>query len=272
MLSLFIYKGIQYMKSKKTFKIITMVLLAVSLLLLIKSNITLSYEPRSSEPDSGLSLEINSDLVRSLYSKLTLIEDSLMSDKYKYAYFKMSSKEKNLTEEEKLYATIENLYSEDAFNIKEKDGVEKTVVKSEFLIDEAKKLFKDTDIEPKNMNFAISSCGIVSYLYTKETFELGFKKCNQNDKSITKLISAKKQGNYVILHIKSFYASYEKKKKEKIGKYMVYNYNRKDLVEKIEEDEEEKLEHLIEDARIDVYDFYFELQGEDYNLSKIVQV
>lgn len=261
------------MKSNKIFKIFTMSAVVITLLFLVQSNVTFSHEPRIEGATTDLNLEINSDLVQTLYSKLTLLEDSILSDKYKYAYFKMNTDEKELSPEEKLYVAIENMYSNDRFDLMKDDEIEKTTVESATLIDEAANIFKDSELNPKNMNIAVSSnCGIVSYLYTGETFELGFKKCDpKEEKSITKLSSARKQENYIVLRLKSFYANYKKSKKN--STYVAYNYNSEDMIEEFaDKDIDEKLNALLDDDRIDEYDFYFELHGDDYNLTKIVSI
>ena len=53
----------------------------------------------------------------------------------------MDSKEKELSPEEKLYIAIENLYEEDKFELENVDGIEKTKVKADFVIDEANRIF-----------------------------------------------------------------------------------------------------------------------------------
>lgn len=249
-------------------------ILIVAVLLLLKSNVTFSYEPKIGDDNlKNRALEINSDLVQSLYSKLTILDDSLLTSNYKYAYFKMSSPEKELSAEEKLYITIENMYTTNILELKREDDIYKTRIKAEEVLDQAKRLFKDEGINPNTLNFEPSSnCGIVSYLYTGEHYELSFKKCDTKEEvNKTELVSAKKEDNYVILRLKSLYATYkEKTKKEKEGHYLLKNYNSEDVINTVDENKiDEELEKTIKSDSVDEYDFYFELRGEDYYLSKI---
>ena len=61
-----------------------------------------------------------------------------------------------------------------------------------------------------------------------------------------------------------------KTKKEKEGHYLLKNYNSEDVINTVDESKiDEELEKTIKSDSVDEYDFYFELRGEDYYLSKI---
>lgn len=247
------------------------VVVIVTMAILIKSNVTFSKEIPG-EDGSSKSLEITSELVKDIYSSLTLLDDSLSSDIYRYAYFKMDSTEKELSPEEKLYITIENMYSENEFELTDTEEGKKTKVKADLIVDEANKIFKGEKMEPKNINFSPSlNCGIVGYLFTGTEYEFTFKECKQSDYSKVELESARKEGNYVILQLKSYYATYQKKgKKETEGHYIIKNYNSNDEIVKIKESEfDNRKGSITEDYPIDSYELYFELRGDDYVLSKI---
>lgn len=265
------------MKTDKLLRIAVCMAVMIALVLLIKANVTFSKEPSSGSNLTSRVLETNSELVQNIYSKLTLLNDSLSSDNYKHAYFKMNDNEKELSVEEKLYITIENMYKNDLFDIEKiDDKKEKTKINADRVIDQARSLFKGDSIDARNINFQpASSCGIVGYLYTGTDYEFTFKKCDPKlEISRTELKSAKKEGNYVILRVKSFYASYKKKsKKEKEDQYTIHNYNSDEELLKIPSSQlKEKIELITETYPIDDYDFYFELRGEDYYLTKIVHL
>ncbi len=264
---------------KNRFLKFTMVLIVViGLTLLIKANVTLSKEPSSDEfgGKSNLALETNSDLVKNIYSKLTLLDDSLLSDNYKYAYFKMKENEKELSSEEKLYITIENLYSLGKFDLETDGDTETTKVNADYVIDEANTLFKGDNLDAKNITFVPSTkCGVTDYLYTGTEYQFTFTKCDEHqDITRTELQSARKDGNYIVLRVKSFYATYQAaSKKEKEDHYVVANYNSEKDIIKISPDEiEERLPLITETYDVDEYEFYFELRGEDYYLSKIAKL
>lgn len=265
------------MKQNRLLKTLVCLSVILTLILLIKANVTFSKEPLGKQNTTVKILEKNSELVQKLYTKLTLLEDTLQNPNYKYAYYTMKDKEKELSPEEKFYITIENMYQNGIFDLeKVDDNLEKVTISTDQIIDETKKMFKDNNIDAKKINFQPSSeCGIVGYLFTGKDYELTFKKCTKSQEiRKTELKSAKKDGNYVILRLKAFYATYQKKtKKEKEDYYIIRNYNSEKKIAQIEANSIfEKIDLITETYPIDDYDFYFELRGEDYYLTKIARV
>lgn len=260
------------MKNNKFIRHILVLVALITLALLIKTNVT--FQKENPNDKNSQNLEISSELVQNLYSKLTLLNDSIESDNYKNIYFKMLANEKELSNEEKLYIVIENMYQNDRFDFQEtKNNSKKVVIKEEEIIEEVNNLFKGSDFDPKNINFLPSlDCGIVEYLYTGEEFSFTFSECDKS-KEFTKseLKSAHKDGNFVVLRLKSYRALYRKKdKKNKVDSYIIKNHNgEEELMNIPKNDLYNRLSAIMEDDRIDEYDFYFELKGDDYYLSKI---
>lgn len=260
------------MKNNKLVRPIAILIVIIVLAFLIKSNVT--FQKENPNDKNNQNLEISSELVQNLYSKLTLLDDSIGSDIYKNAYFKMTSNEKVLSDEEKLYITLENMYQNDRFELQEiENDQKKIVIDQKEIIDEVNSLFKGSDFDPKNINFLPSpSCGIVEYLYTGKEFSFTFSECDKaKEFTKTELKSAHKDGNFIVLRLKSYRAIYRKKdKKNKADYYIIKNHNEEEELMNIPKNElYNQFSTIIEDDRIDEYDFYFELKGDDYYLSKI---
>ncbi len=268
------------MKKNIFMRMAMILVVAMAIVILVRANVTFSKEPTINKDGNVVDkiLEVNSELVKNIYAKLTLLDDVLTSDNYKYAYFKMkeNEREKTLSDEEKLYAVVENLYESGKLEIEEENGKEVTTVKADRLIDEANEMFKGDNLDVKNIYFVPSlKCGITDVLFTGDEYKFTFERCNEyRDISQNNIVSARKGGNYVVLRIKSFYAKYEKKnKKDKLGYYVIKNYNSDEEIVKLPEKEvAERIPAIAETYAIDDYDFYFELRGDNYYLDKISKV
>ncbi len=258
------------MKTNANIKVLSIMGIIVVIGVLIRMNVTATKE----EPSGGqnLNLEISSEIVQTLYNKLTILEDDLKSDNYKYPYFRMNGENsKDLTPEEKFYIAVENMYHEGRFDIKKSaNGIEKVRVSEEEMVDEVKELFKDEEFNPRNLNYLTAlKCGLVNYLYTGSEYEFTINACkDEYEVAKNKLVGAIKEGNYVKLKIKSFLAvkSFSKNKKEILG-YVLKNYNGDEIA--VVSSEELDADEIYDKYDFDSYIFSFELIGDDYRLMNI---
>ncbi len=269
------------MKKNKTLKLALFITFIVFLGILIKLNVTAKKEPtlnNHNESTSTLNLELGSDLIKNVFSKLTLLaSDSLYDEEYKYLYFTNES-EKRLILDEKLFIVFNNLYKNQRFEIEKlDDNTEKLIVKEEIVKQEFNDFFKEQNINLNDIEFRVSkNFGIVDYKYENKKFELKYIKFNKN-KVIDKIYlnSAYKEGNFIKLSLSGFHAEANKDEYTDEDKvFTIKNFGEKKALmsriskKYIEENEQE----IIDSNNINQYVFSFELKGDDYFLDNIKKV
>ncbi len=289
------------MEFKKIFKFILLIIIIVIVVVIVKLNVTATKEEsiNDSQSYSVLNLDINSEIVTKLYESLNLDlinnqcnNDSCLIDKnYDYLYFINTKEKKTLAFDEKLYMTFNSLYKNENYNFKETENSESTEstdsnentvtlnfdeenVKSEMEI-----LFGPSKYESEsNDTFKKSKdCGIVDYIYTGKSYELTVQECNEennkNEIGKTSLIKAYKDGDYIHLLLKSFYAVAEKKSdnnNENI--YAVKNFNSDVNITTVSKNTlENESDKIFSDYPIDTYDITFVLVGTNYYLDSIIK-
>lgn len=256
------------MKDSRILKLIIVLISTFLILGIIKQNVTATKEiPVDNKQSSGaLNLEINSQLVQNAYATLILLKDRNIDDEiYRYSYFNITDKNE-LTQEEKLYVAFENIYKNGGFEKETSDEVEILKVSEEIVKNEIFRIFKDDSFAPVDINYKSSmNCGIIDFLYTGNSYELKYKKCDEKNKGfdVSKLVSAVKDGNFIKLTVKSVYAIKHNKKDE----YMVKNYNTKESLAEVSLDEIN--EELLDEVDAKSYIFSFELKGDDYYLVNV---
>lgn len=251
------------MRDSRIFRLGIVLVLAISIVVLIKCNVTATKEEAndSNESIALLNLEVNSELVQNIYSSLILLKNRALDDEtYRYSYFNLKDKN-TLSNEEKMYIAFESLYLKDKFLKEVVDDIENLKISEADLKEEINHLFHD-DFSLIDVNYKSSlNCGIVDYLYTGTDYELKFKKCDEKHKGIddARLESAVKDGNFVRLTVKSYYA--------------VKNSKRYDFKNFISDDTfltlNELDSNIIDNKEVSKYVFSFELKGDDYYLSNI---
>ncbi len=258
------------MKSKRKFRVLVVALISIAIFILIRLNVTATKEFDKNEKNAILALEVNSEIVSEVLSKLSLLDDKIGSDVYKNLYFKFGGEEKTLSIEDKMYIVFESLYKKGTLEeeiLEDGEILYKTT--PDVLKDEAASLFKDEDFDFLEANFVPSkNCGIVDYLYTGQQFEFKINNCDRtNDITKSKVVKAVKDGNLIELRIKAFRAFIDKKDK---NKYEIRNFNADNVLNRVTLDEfKNKDEELFQNPLIEEYVFSFELRGDEYYLTKI---
>lgn len=258
------------MKNNKIMKLCLILMTSFVLIVLVKQNVTAKKEdPKEPQESSSImNLEINSELVNNAYNSLILLNDRIIDDEfYRHSYFNINEEKDNLSNEEKLYSAFESLYRKDKFIKETEDDIEILKINTDQVKEEILNLFKDESFDTLNVNYKPSiNCGIVDYLYTGNTYELKFKKCT--DKKVidrSKLENAVKDGNYIKLTLKSFYATQTEK-----DNYTIKNYGDDREIQSVTlKDIDEHLDEIINNNQINKYTFSFELKGDKYYLVKI---
>lgn len=256
---------------KRSIRILLVVICVCIAVVVLRNSITATREEDNKPKDSGsiLALEMNSDIVKDVYSKLTLFDDKIGSVQYSNLYFDFEGSEKDFTIEEKMYILFENMFDSERGEItREDDDIYSFKIDQGALGEEAKELFKDEVFEPIAANFGTSlDCGIIGYLYTGQEYELKIKKCeDKKEETKTKLIEATKNGNFIELKMKAMKILPSKKGKN----YEVRNFSSdKVLMKDSLKNIEAKSEEIFERSDIDEYTFSFELKGDDYYLFSI---
>ncbi|MCI8497986.1 MAG: hypothetical protein HFG33_01100 [Bacilli bacterium] len=254
--------------NKRRFKILITTCILFIGILIMRKNITATKEIDNKPSNSGsmLALEMNSDVVKDVFSKLTLLEDKIKSEKYRDLYFKFDGEEKSFSIEEKLYILFENIYERSLDS--NDDEIVSLEISQEELINEAKVMFNDEAFDAVAANFSTSlDCGIVEYLYTGQKYELKVKRCEESDViSKTRLEKAIKKGNFIDLTVRAYRIIPSKKGKT----FEVKNFNDDEILDKDTLDNiEAKEKTIFDEYDIQSYIFSFELKGDDYYLSSI---
>lgn len=255
---------------KNKFKLTIVVLISLGIITIIRFNVTATKEINIKQGVSTLALEVNSEIVSNVISKLSLLDDKIGSDVYKNLYFDFEEEEKILSIEDKMYIIFESLYEKKALEEETLDSGEILYKTTPAIIkEEANSIFKEEEFNFIEANFVPSKeCGIIDYLYTGQNFEFKIKNCDDR-KDITKykIIGALKNGNLIELKVKAFHAVVDKKDS---AKYYIKNFRKSDILDKIDINEiDDNDEELFKNFEIDEYIFSFELRGDEYYLTKI---
>lgn len=259
-------------------KLVIIVAVFLGIVVVIRNNVTATKE-KVLNKGTIIALELNSELVNKVESKLTLLKESVFyDDTYKYLYFDIGDKEKKLSLDEKLYIVFEELYREDKVQKEHrKSGVEFLEISSVDVKEKMEELFGITDeVKLDEIEYKTSStCGIVKYLYTDDKYELTYKAC-ERDKEVHKyeLEEALKDGDIVKLKLKSFYAKTTRNHFNRDDKiFSVRNFGKPDVVVKTSiSNIDEMPNEIFDNYDISSYAFSFELKGEDYYLSSIERI
>lgn len=288
------------MKVKKIFKFVLLILIIVFMVVIVKLNVTATKEesPNESQSYSVLNLDINSEIVTKLYESLNLelinneCKDNscLVDENYNYLYFIDTLEKKTVSFDEKLYLTFNSLYKNENYNLKETESSESTestnnndstvtlIFDEEKVKSEMETMFGPSDYESEsNDTFKKSKdCGIVDYIYTGKSYELTIQKCseenNKNSVGKTSLISAYKDGDYIHLLLKSFYAVTEKDNADDNENiYTVKNFNSDTSITTVSKNTlENESDKIFSDYPIDTYDITFVLVGTNYYLDSMI--
>lgn len=252
-------------------KVVLFLILFSVVVVAVRQNVT-AIKDYPNREDSSIVIEQNSDIVSKILSKLDIFEDSIFNDDiYKYLYFNLEEKDKkSLSNDEMLYLSFEKLYKNGEFEkISLDDETELLKIESSKVQDTLKENFKIDDFKLYEVDYRSSSnCGIIGYLYTGDSYELKYKKCD-NDKSILKVKYQEtvRMGDIIKLKVKSFYADTNKRKFNRADKvFSIKNHNENKSLGKV------SLETLDNDSDkiFDKYDIYeyvfdFEFKEDDYN-------
>lgn len=256
------------MKSKRIYKLLIFVIIAVTLIVVVRQNVTLTKEPRQQDT-KAVALEIKSDMIQNVYSKLTLLKDSFSDEGHRDIYFDFD-KEKILSSEDKLYIAFDSLYKKDSFQ-KEKlsESKEKLTIDKDTVKNEIKELFKEENFDLNEITFTPSkSCGIVEYNTQNEQYELIYNQCEDTPVKKVKIENAYKEGNFINLKIKSFYIQSDKEQKDN---FLIKDFKNDSIIVKMTKEElNNNIEQLFENMK-DTYTFSFELKGDEYYLYRITR-
>lgn len=269
------------MNLNRVIKVLVVIVCFFGLTFVIKQNVIARKDSNLIEQENisktALKLELDSDVVDSIYNKLVLLNNDNFKDKnYRYLYFNFED-DKKLSNDEKLYVALNSLYARKSFDkTVNKDKSESLKIGASEVLSELNYLYKEADFDFTKLTYKSSiNCGIVDYLYTGQNIELKYKKCNDNNIDKFKLTSARKDGNYISIFIKLAHAEVTKKDfNDDDVVYNVFNIagdktpilatSKKNLTE---------YENRIFDAKeLDEYEFIFELKSEEYYLYKIKRI
>lgn len=258
------------MKNSKIRYIAVIALLIIGIIL-IRSNVTATKETTKNTGDiSVMSLEVNSDLVQKVVSKLTLLDQSVVDDRHKEIYFVGYEDKKELTDEERLFIVLEDLYSTNQASVTKEENIEYLTLSLESLKERFAYLFQIEDIDIKNIDYNVAElCGITELSYSDENVQLKINKC-EPDKGIEyKIENATKKGDYLYLDLKAFAAT---KKIDKVGNtnIKITNFDDKKSLKIVNEmDFESHIDDYFKELDIDTFRFTFLLKGDDYYLENI---
>lgn len=271
--------------NKKMFgKIFITVVILFAFGMFIKSNVKV-IETKSVNNKSlsnlELDLDINSEVVQRLYNSLNIdlidkncdTKSCLLNENYSFLYFNFDGEEKKLTDAEKLYIVFNSLYSKNAFaeDINEWGNRELVINKTD-VDNELINMFNVTNIKDFDNNFTISSnCGIIGYTFTGSTYNLVVNVCDTPYKlGFSKLVSAKKDGNFIRLKVKSFYAETDNEDFTKDDEvYSIKEYNDDTEIAVTSYNKLYTSDDIFDDYDFTEYEFTFELSGDDYYLKEI---
>lgn len=250
---------------------LTVIIILVIGIILIRNNVTATKETTKNTGDiSVMSLEISSELVQKTFSKLTLLDQTLVDDKHEDIYFVGYEDKKEISNDEKIFIVLENLYSSGSFEITSEENIDYVTFPLSVIKERFAYLFQEEDFDIKTFNYDVAEeCGITELNYTDEDVQVKINKCERDKVNKYKIENATKKGDYLYLDIKAYEAT---KMVDKNGKNIVRitNFNEKKVLEDVEEDEfmsdEEK---YFRELAINAFRFTFLLKGDDYYLINI---
>lgn len=270
------------MEVKRIIKIIGLSIIGFFLVILIKNNVTVKDDETVANDSGGFNLDINSDLVRKLYSSLNLEligntcyrEECLWNSSYQFLYYDFREYRKTLNDAEKLYIAFNSLYRKKNYTSidGENKKVKLTFTKAD-VIAELSGLFAVADFADFDNLFDVSTtCGITDYLYTGDRYVLTVDKCDNVDKrAYANLIGAEKIGNYIKIDVEVFLAQLETKAaRDLLSTYILKDFhNAETSIHVGFEELENNLETIFQNNDFSVYTFTFELQNDEYYLKDI---
>lgn len=259
-------------------KSILLILVFVVLLVVIRLNVTAIKENPNRE-GTGIVLEPNSEIVTKVLGKLDILNDSVFKDDvYQYLYFDVEAgKSKKLSSDELLYLSFEKLYKSGDFT-REQSGedIELLSIGADKVSDVLKNSFGRDDLKLYEIQYKVSStCGIVGYLYTGDSYELKFNHCDKAKKiHKVKYQEALRVGDVIKLRVKSFYAETDKKNyKEEDKVFDLKNYGKDTFLEKLSyKTLQDESDNIFETYTIDEFVFDFAFKDDDYHLLEIFRV
>ena len=262
--------------NKKAIKILAALILIIVLIILVKDNVKMTKEEpiKTKESSRITSLNVGSDLVEKLYDSLNMKlvnnncrkEDKcLVNEAYSFMYF-TKEKEKVLSDDEKIYLAINQLYKEDKLeNISQEDKTSYLIDKG-VLDNEITTLFGETDFNTFNYTLKTdANCGVIEYTYLKDKHEINTNVCTSSyEKGLSKIEEAYKKEDKIYISVKVFkyiesdnIITIKTVDNEEIDSYEM-SESSKDIAE------------YFEDDRIEEYDFEFELKNGNYYLQRIL--
>lgn len=253
----------------KTIKILISIICMILLVILVRQNVKVTKEPSNIKNSTEMQLEVKSELVQKVYSKLSLLENSSFNDDvYDSLYFNIEDGEKRLSLDEKLYIVFQELYRQGNMSVDEKGNdtkilsIKKSLVNSTFTT-----LFRESILLDR-VNYKVSeNCGITDYSIKEDSIDLELSECSNDKIKKSKLLSASKKGDYIDLKIKAFLASPVKTKKDS-KTFNVKNYGEKKILLKVSNDDLNS-DDIFDTKGIFTYTFSFVLKGDEYYLDTI---
>lgn len=256
----------------KKIKILVTIILVMVVVVAVRRNVTITKEPDGVTVDNrSMQLEVNSEAVKVVFNKLTLLNVGLFDDEvYDNMYFNMEEDTKELSSDEKLFLVFETLYGEHAY-LKEEVPKEKAeILKVDLGIvkDRYESIFME-EFKPEEIDYRVArKRGIVSMSLQDQEYVLKFKRQDSTRIKKAKIEKAEKAGDFINLKVKAFYAtkisSYE-------GSELIYkikNYGENKIIAKVPKNKLDDDEVFKNDS-IYSYVFSFELRGEEYYLNSI---
>ncbi len=241
---------------KKEIKITIGIICIFLLCLLAKCNITATKEPTlNNQKDKSITnLDIKSKLVDDVYKSLNMnlinntCNNCLTNTHYSFMYY---TDNKKLSDDEKLYIVFNELYKNEKYSYKQSEesrNENKIIIDKYAVSEELKNKFNINDMSEFDNTFVQSnSCGIKSYTYTKDAYELEINPCKDTyDYVLSKVVKAEKKGNHIYLYINKY--DVKAKENDKILDYDDKNEN------------------------IEKYKFDFKLDGDKYYLNMIKKI
>lgn len=254
---------------KKKYKMIGILVVLIFAIILVKNNIYINAEPISKD-NYALALDINSELIKSLYQRLNLDlinstckEPCIPNNSYNYTYYLNHTDESSLTNQEVLYLAINSIYKKGTYT-KEKidDETHKIIIEDDVIVGEVFNEFNIADFKGTIDN---SNCGIKDFLYTGEKYELTISECPKpTTYALSKLASAKKEENYIHIYVKAF------KVTEHENQYSITNFDSDKEIDTVKSKKD--FDKIFKKKNCETFEFTFELLGETYFLKTISKV
>ena len=253
----------------KGLKVIVFLAITSLLVILVKNNVAVSKDTQKQEKDDKKVTILNKDseLVKKLSQMLNFdlinnncseSNDCLINSNYNFYYYKYTE----LTDDFKIYMSINNLYKNKKITPINMEDKTKYSIEKDTLENKIEELFGKIDFSSFDSSFNPSpECGIVNYTYTGATYDIDTNVCkNSNDIAVSKVVKSYKIEDYIILNIKAFHYV--------DGEYIVIkNFNDDTIIELPKADYNENA--IFDKENIDEYEFKFKLNGDNYYLSSV---